>query len=123
MTNTLPARPATPIPTSVSDQAQRFLCAPYGHREERPSLDDSATWIRQIEETDRFLLQRFGSHELAVEVEDAQIAGVHTFVIRADGVPAGPDTPIYLDIHGGALVMGGGAVCRLMGSSTALGNR
>jgi monoterpene epsilon-lactone hydrolase len=122
MTNTLPTRPAPPIPASVSEQAQRFLSTPYVEREERPALDDIEAWIRQIEQTDQFLLERFGSHELSVEVEDTQIAGVHTFAIRAEGVRAGQDTPIYLDIHGGALIVGGGVVCRLMGSATALTN-
>ena len=122
MTNTLPTRPAVPIPTSVSEQAQSFLAAPYVGREERPALDDTKAWIRQIEETDRMLLERFGAHELPVDVEDGEIAGVHTFVIRAKGVSAASEAPIYLDIHGGALVMGGGDVCRLMGSATALTN-
>jgi epsilon-lactone hydrolase len=45
---------------------------------------------------------------------------VHTFMIRSDGVPDHPSTPIYLDIHGGALIMGGGESCRLMGSATAM---
>jgi acetyl esterase/lipase len=123
MTNTLPSRPAPPIPTSVSEQAQQFLSAPYVQRQERPTLDDTEGWIRQIEEGDRFLLERFGSRQLPVLVDDTEIAGVHTFVIRAEGARAGPETPIYLDIHGGALIMGGGPVCRLMGSATALVNR
>ena len=122
MTNTLPTRPAVPIPTSVSEQAQSFLATPYVEREERPALDDTKAWIRQIEDTDRMLLERFGAHELPVDVEDGEIAGVHTFVIRAKGVSAASEAPIYLDIHGGALVMGGGDVCRLMGSATALTN-
>jgi epsilon-lactone hydrolase len=122
MTNTLPTRPAPPIPTSVSEEAQRFLSAPFLERDERPALDDTEAWIRQIEGTDKYLLERFGSRELPVEVEDTQIAGVHTFVIRADGASAEQETPIYLDIHGGALISGGGAVCGLMGSATALTN-
>jgi epsilon-lactone hydrolase len=123
MTNTLPTRPAPPIPASVSEQAQRFLATPFLEREERPALDDTDAWIRQIAHTDQYLLERFGSQKLPVEVEDTQIAGVHTFVIRAEGVGVGRDTPIYLDIHGGALISGGGAVCGLMGSATALTNR
>jgi acetyl esterase/lipase len=123
MTNTLPTRPLPPIPASVSEAAQRFLSAPYLQREERPALDDTEAWIRQIEEGDRFLLERFGTNDLPVEVDDTDIAGVHTFVIRADGVIAGHEAPIYLDIHGGALIMGGGSVCRVMGSGTAIVNR
>jgi acetyl esterase/lipase len=65
-------------------------------------------------------VERFAGMELPVHVEDTDIAGVHTFVIRAHGVEDDPSTPIYLDIHGGALLMGGGDVCRLMGSAMAL---
>jgi acetyl esterase/lipase len=127
MTNTLPTRPAPPIPASVSEQAQKFLSSPFLRRLDPPALDDAEGWIRQVEEGDRFLLERFGSEDLAVTVDDTEIAGVHTFAIRADGVAAGPtaghDSPIYLDIHGGALIMGGGDACRMMGSGTALMNR
>jgi acetyl esterase/lipase len=105
----------------VSEQAQRFLAnalrPPVGPE---PALDDVDAWLRRVKEGDAYLIERFGGVELPVDVQDTEIAGVHTFVIRADGVPDDPSTPIYLDIHGGALVIGGGEACRLMGSVWAL---
>jgi monoterpene epsilon-lactone hydrolase len=41
-------------------------------------------------------------------------------VIRPNRVSDGPDTPIYLDIHGGALILAGGDLCRLMATGGAL---
>jgi acetyl esterase/lipase len=44
---------------------------------------------------------------------------VHTYVIQGNDVVDHPSTPVYLDIHGGALIMGGGEACRLMGCAMA----
>ncbi len=120
MSSSLPTRPAPPIPGSVSEQAQKFLSEPFLPRQERPALDDTEGWIRQIQEGDKYLLERFRSQELPVDWEEKEIAGVRTFVIRPGQVAAGAEGPVYLDIHGGALILGGGDACRVMGSAAAL---
>ena len=61
--------------------------------------------------------------DLPLERSEFELDGVTTYVLRPSHVPDGPDTPIYIDIHGGALIMGGGEVCRLMASGGALGAR
>ena len=48
-----------------------------------------------------------------------EIDGVDVFVITPDGADAGDDAPVLLDIHGGALIAGGGEACRLMATSAA----
>ena len=85
-----------------------------------PALDDVDGWLHRVKEGDVYIRKLVGDLKLPVEVQDAHIAGVHTFVIRANNVPDDSSTPIYLDIHGGALIMGGGEVCRLMGSANAM---
>ena len=113
------ARPQPPVPSSVSEHAQRFLATSVGPQESPPPLDDVDGWIRYIEARDRYLIERFAGLDFRGVVEDTEIAGVHTFVLRADDVADTAETPIYLDIHGGALIIGGGEACRLMASAGA----
>jgi acetyl esterase/lipase len=116
------ARPTPPVPTSVSDQAQRALATPWLQPDQvELALDDTDGWLRRIEVIDAALVQRFAGLELPVKADDTEIAGVHTYVIRANDVADDPSTPIYLDIHGGALIAGGGDAARLMGSTGAMG--
>ena len=121
MTDTA-ARPYPPIPSSVSEQAQRFLANPIASQKASPALDDVDGWLRQIDSQDQYLAERLGGVELPVVVEETQISGVHTYVMRAVDVSDSTATPIYLDIHGGALIMGGGELCRLMASIDAMAN-
>ena len=44
---------------------------------------------------------------------------MHVNVITPEGVDAGDDCVIQLDIHGGALIAGGGEACTLMNTTTA----
>ena len=114
-------RATPPVPLTVSEQAQRFLATSANPTmDPDPALEDVDAWLRRVKEGDAYLIERFGGMEFPVSVEDTEIAGVHTFVIRPDGVHDDPSTPIYLDIHGGALIIGGGDVCRMMGSAMAL---
>src|SRR5579875_3216722 len=94
-------RPRPPVPSSVSEEAQQFLAAEARTTAPPPALDDLAGWERHVAEG------------------DVDIAGVRTFVARADGVEDGPESPVYLYVHGGALVLGGGEACRLMASADA----
>ena len=57
---------------------------------------------------DEGLLERLGQLSLPLAVEQREIGGVPTYVMSAPDVAATTDTPIYLDIHGGGLIMGGG---------------
>ena len=44
-----------------------------------------------------------------------------TYVLRPKHVPEATDTPLYIDIHGGALILGGGETCAAMATAGALG--
>jgi epsilon-lactone hydrolase len=112
-------RPTPPVPTSVSEAAQAFLATSPPARRETPALDDTEGWLEHGKLGDEYLVERLGGIELPVQCEDTEIAGVHTYVIRGNDVADDLSTPIYLDIHGGALIVGSGEVCRLMCSSAA----
>jgi acetyl esterase/lipase len=83
------------------------------------ALDDVDAWLERVMVGDGYLIERFGNIELPVRSVDAEVDGVHIYVIRANDVPDDPSTPVYLDIHGGAFIMGAGEACRLMSSATA----
>jgi epsilon-lactone hydrolase len=109
-----------PVPTSVSRAAQEFLSVPPLPPPDYPAPDDVDGWLRNVEETDAVILSRLPDQALPVVVEDRQIAGVPTYVARVQGIPDDDQTPVYLHIHGGALIYGGGAFCRLTTSLDAV---
>jgi acetyl esterase/lipase len=113
-------RPWPPVPTSVSEQARRFLELPARNAAPPPALDDTDGWLRHVAEGDKYLTERFSAIEYPLSVDEVEMAGVRTYVLRAEGVAAGPGTPVYLDIHGGALILGAGDACRLMASWNAM---
>jgi acetyl esterase/lipase len=117
-----------PVPTSVSEEAQRYLGTeqPFGDAQPPDDLRDVDGWQRYVEARDRVLGETLASRlprDLPIDRTEVDIDGVHTYVLRPDNVADDAATPIYLDIHGGALIMGGGEVCCLMASSSALGRR
>jgi len=109
-----------PLPTSVSDRARAFLGTPPPEEGPLPALDDTDGWLRHIERANERLLERFALMQLPTTVEERDIAGVPTYIMSTDDVAVTDDTPVYLDIHGGALIMGGGECCRLMAGTSAM---
>jgi acetyl esterase/lipase len=109
-----------PIPTSVSEQAQQFLSLALRRDRPMPALDDVEGWLGLAKEGNEFILERFAGFELPVAVEEASIAGVPTFILRAEDAASGQEAPIYLDIHGGGLTIGNGEACRRMTSAGAM---
>jgi epsilon-lactone hydrolase len=121
----LEPRVRPPAPSSVSERAARYLDTPseFGGDPAPTDPRDSATWEKYIGERDAVLAEVMGSRlpaDLPLTESSFQIDGVTTYHFRPDQVEDGPDTPIYLDIHGGGLVLGGGEVCRLMGRGSSV---
>ena len=117
-----------PVPKSVSAEAQAVLAAGGALVADRlanpqvsPPLDDNAGWKARIAETDAVIALGFGGRasEVDVAVDKIEVAGIDVYVLAPDGADTGDDAPIYYDIHGGALIAGGGDVCRLMGIHSA----
>ncbi|MBX6387995.1 MAG: alpha/beta hydrolase [Frankia sp.] len=114
----LPAR-EIPVPTSISPEAQALLAAaqpPAGSQ--YPPLDDAAAWRAMIAERDTALLAMTGSVVPDdVDVTERAVDGARVYVLTPQGAP---DGRVYLDVHGGALILGGGEVCKVMCSRTAV---
>lgn len=113
------SRPYPPAPSSVSKVAQAFLSQPPYPRSEYPALDDLDGWLgyqRRVDEAMRAFMPPVS--DLPVEASERTFGDVTVHVLRAPGTPEGG--PLYLDIHGGALVSGGGELCRATGAMAAL---
>jgi acetyl esterase/lipase len=116
------------VPTSVSAHAQAVIAAGQqmvvdrlDHPATSPPLDDAVAWKAHIATMDEAIATGFAASALDIPatVETREIAGVPVNVIAPEGVDTGDDAPIQLDIHGGALIAGGGEACRMMNTSTA----
>jgi epsilon-lactone hydrolase len=115
-----------PLPTSISPQALQYLSASSAYGEDNPPADltDVEAWLSYVESKNAVIAKALGAAmpaDLPVEHSEFELNGVTNFVIRPNFVVDAPDTPIYLEIHGGALVVGGGELCRLMATGGALG--
>jgi epsilon-lactone hydrolase len=107
-----------PVPTSVSEQAQQFLGMDmFGGAADRVAPTDVAGWRELIKTTDELLVAVMGAQveHLRSSVASTSVGEVPVFVVTPDGVDENDDAqPIYLDIHGGSLLMGGGKACEVM---------
>ena len=114
-----------PIPTSVSPEAQQFLSMGLALGGEsgmqEPERDDAEGWRAWIKAANEGLAAAMDMRtgRLPSTVETISVGDVPVFVLQPEGVTDDPDQPIYFDIHGGALVMGGGDACRAMAQQTA----
>ncbi len=116
------------VPQSVSAEA-RALMAMGGQMvadrlaspQEFPALDDDDAWKASIAAMDEQILMGLEARIADVEatVEQISIDGVDVFVITPAGAESGGTAPILFDIHGGALIAGGGPACRAMGTVMA----
>ena len=110
-----------PVPTSISPEAQAILAMPRASPVDFPDLGDLAGWRQLIAARDEEMLSLLSGmvDQDAAEVERVAVGQGAVYKI----VPAGcaRDSPkAYLEIHGGALVTGGGECCRITGIMTAV---
>jgi acetyl esterase/lipase len=115
----VPAR-EIPIPSHLSPEAQAWLSTPRGEAGGYPALDDAEAWRRHIAAGDAMILQvylggRSTGDFIIRELREGEARGFEITPAGAD--PA--DRRVYLDIHGGALIMGAGEVCKGMALNTA----
>jgi epsilon-lactone hydrolase len=105
-----------PVPTSVSEQAQQFLGMDLFGGSGQTAPQDADGWRTMVKETDELLVAVMSAQveHLTSSVESRSVGGVPVFVITPEGVDGGDTGPIYLDIHGGSLIMGGGKACEVM---------
>jgi monoterpene epsilon-lactone hydrolase len=112
-----------PVPRSVSAPAQQFLAAGLGlgTGAGEPDRTDLDGWRALIKASDDALIAFTDMipADPASTVELISVGDVPVFDLMPDGVPGGDEQPIYFDIHGGALIMGGGAACRALATKIA----
>lgn len=116
----IPAR-ELPVPEHLSEHAQGFLAQPRSaDTPANPALDDKEGWRRQIAERDQFIQQMLAgmAPDLPCKVTPLQEGEARGFELVPEGVREG-DRRVYLDIHGGALIYGGGEVCVTMAKNGA----
>jgi acetyl esterase/lipase len=115
----IPAR-EIPVPRHLSAQAQAFLAVPRpSETVPFPALDDAEGWKKQIAERDQMILQMMRERmpTLPCSVTELHEREALAYDIIPDGVRP-DDRRVYLDIHGGALIYGGGEVCKSMAMGT-----
>jgi len=113
----VPAR-SIPVPAHLSPEAQAMLSLPPlgDDAPASPPLHDKDAWRARTAAQNEMVLSVMAPRaaKIDADVDDREIAGVPTFVITPRGTAA-DDPRVFLDIHGGALVMGNGECCRAMG--------
>jgi acetyl esterase/lipase len=114
----VPAR-EIPVPAHVSPEAQLRLAMPRPQGAGYPALDDAEGWKRHIASADAMILQMFCDRTpFEGDIRPLAEGAARGFEIVPAGLDAA-DRRVYLDIHGGALIMGAGEVCKAMALSTA----
>jgi acetyl esterase/lipase len=116
----LPARDI-PVPSSVSPEARAVLANPPAERFEFPALDDPAAWRAKIAAHDGAIAAMMAGRAAAapVTVRHRDLPDCRVYELTPDGLDAGDDR-VYLEIHGGGFIWGGGELCAAMAVGTAL---
>lgn len=107
-----------PGPAHLSDAARAAIEQPIV-RVPFPAVDDRAGWEQHVRGVNGFLSTVLPQVELPLRSELQHPGGVPTYVITPHA--AADDSPVYLDIHGGALLYGGGDLTRVIGEFGAMG--
>jgi len=116
-----------PVPDHLSAEARAFLSMPRplggaGY----PDLDDKEGWKSHVAAGDETILNLFMKDvpPFSGQVSDLREGEALAYDIVPDGLDP-DDRRVYLHIHGGALIMGSGEVCKKMsyGPATLLNAR
>ena len=111
-----------PIPAHISEDARRFLAtAGAAPRTPMPATADAATWQAAAKAWDERILPMIEPllEGLPVAVETRRIGACDVYVATPAALEGPAATYAYLDIHGGALVFGGGRFAKLMAVARA----
>jgi acetyl esterase/lipase len=111
-----------PVPSSLSAEAQAVLAdPPPAERSEFPALDDPQAWRAMIAAHDGAITAMMTGRTASapVTVTRRDLDGCRVYEIAPDGL-AESDQRVYLDIHGGGFIWGGGELCATMATGTAL---
>jgi acetyl esterase/lipase len=111
-TRHVPARDI-PIPRSISPTAQGLMAIKRPEFPPYPSLDDKVGWRAYAAGMNAAMLpvMQAWAAKVDAEVEEIDAGGVRVYAVtpNTDAARAGG---VFLDIHGGAFIVGAGACCR-----------
>lgn len=115
----VPARDI-PIPQGLSPEAARMLSTPSISNPPWPPVGDTQAWRGLVTAMDARGLAGLTmmSEHIPARVEETEVDGVRVYVVTPDGLDP-DDQAVYLDIHGGALLWGGGPSCAALAKITA----
>jgi len=108
------------VPAHLSPVAHAYL-TPQAGRIPYPALDDTDGWRAFVKASDDAVLPLLGRMNMQQlgDVVERDADGAKVYDITPNGIdPSGRS--VILDIHGGALILCGGELCRIMGINTAL---
>jgi monoterpene epsilon-lactone hydrolase len=118
-------RTRPPAPASISEQAQQALnAAPPLDQSPTPDLDDTQGWLRYIQAREapgRKMLAPFVPPEDRLARSTVTLGGVTTHVLVPSHAADHREAPIFLELHGGSLIMGGGDLAWMMTAGKAAG--
>jgi acetyl esterase/lipase len=105
-----------PVPSSISPEAQAILSIGPRLESSFPAPDDPEAWRAYIADNEQMLLAGVSLRAagVAADVEEIEIAGVPVFSITPHGT-APDDRRVFVELHGGGMVVGGGPACRALG--------
>lgn len=89
-----------------------------------PAIDDTEGWLGLIGAMDGGIRPFYESAlppDGALVRDELNIAGVPTYALRPSHIPEGPGRPLFIEIHGGALYLGGGELSWMAAASHAAG--
>ena len=109
-----------PLPKHLSPQAAAQLAMGTMANPAWPAQDDMAGWQALISAMDAQGLAglRMMSQHVKVSVEEIDAGGTRVYAITPEGIPE-QDRRTYFELHGGALLWGGGESCLAMGKISA----
>ncbi|RYE70586.1 MAG: steryl acetyl hydrolase [Rhizobiaceae bacterium] len=114
-----------PVPDHLSDAARSYL-KPRPAAQPYPEIEDTTGWRAYVAAADGAVIPLLRQVRAAVnaQVIERDAAGAHVFDVLPEGVPA-DNRGVVLEMHGGALILCGGDLCRGMavGSATRLRQR
>lgn len=115
---TVPAR-TIPVPAYLSPVARMYL-VPRGSPASYPPLEDKAAWRAYVDATDQAVLPLLSqiSAGAVAEVTKRTAGSTGVFDVAAPSVSEG-DRTVVLEMHGGALILCGGELCKIMGMGSA----
>lgn len=117
-------RPHPAVPASVSEQAQQMLAIPAAPPVAWPARGDSAAWRALATAMDEGILPFYRAGlppEEDLDVVLVDRAGVPTYELTPTHAATTDDAPLFLEIHGGGLYLGGGELTWMGAAAHAVG--